>query len=143
VEVGGLVYLIGGTEGKPEPTMYRMDRLRRARMAPESFAYPSGFSVDEYVKTQRRFDFMVESEVLLKLKFTDHAGDHLLEAAMAKDQKTWSSGGALCVQGTVMLSQRLRWWLRSFGPHVEVLEPASLRAELAAEAAQLASLYGT
>jgi predicted DNA-binding transcriptional regulator YafY len=46
------------------------------------------------------------------------------------------------VQGTVMLSQRLRWWLRSFGPNVEVLTPASLRAELAAEAARLYEMYG-
>ena len=41
-----------------------------------------------------------------------------------------------------MLSQRLRWWLRSFGPNVEVLGPASLRAELAAEARALARSYG-
>ncbi|MBN3757442.1 WYL domain-containing protein [Paraburkholderia sp. Tr-20389] len=48
---------------------------------------------------------------------------------------------ALHVQGTVMLSQRLRWRLRSFGPNVELLGPASLRAELAAEAAELANIY--
>ncbi|HKR46614.1 MAG TPA: WYL domain-containing transcriptional regulator [Paraburkholderia sp.] len=142
VEVSGLVYLIGATEGKPEPTMYRLDRLWRARAQAEPFDYPRSFSLDEYVKKQRRFDFMVEKEVLLKLKFIDEAGDHLLEAPMAKDQKTSSKDGVLYVQGTVMLSQRLRWWLRSFGPKVEVLGPASLRAELAAEAAQLARLYG-
>jgi predicted DNA-binding transcriptional regulator YafY len=142
VEVSGLVYLIGATQGKPEPTMYRLDRIWRARAQAESFEYPPGFSLDEYVKKQRRFDFMVEKEVLLKLKFINEAGDHLLEAPMAKDQKTSEQDGALYVQGTVMLSQRLRWWLRSFGPRVEVLGPASLRTELAAEAAQLARMYG-
>jgi predicted DNA-binding transcriptional regulator YafY len=85
---------------------------------------------------------MVEKEVVLKLKFVCGAGDHLLEAPMSKDQKSTREDGALHVQGTVMLSQRLRWWLRSFGPYVEVVGPAGLRSELAAEAAELAQIYG-
>lgn len=141
VEVGGLVYLVAGTEGKPDPTMYRMDRLTRAAARLEPFAYPASFSLDAYVRQQRRFDFMVEKEAVLKLKFVGGAGDHLLEAPMSKDQKSTRKEDALHVQGTVMLSQRLRWWLRSFGPNVEVLGPATLRAELAAEAAELATIY--
>ncbi|MBN3754881.1 WYL domain-containing protein [Paraburkholderia sp. Tr-20389] len=142
VEVGGLVYLVAGMEGKPHPTMYRMDRLTSAKALLEPFAYPASFSLDAYVRQQRSFDFMVEKEVLLKLKFFSSAGEHLLEAPMSKDQKYSRKDDALHVQGTVMLSQRLRWWLRSFGPNVEVLGPASLRAELAAEAAELAKMYG-
>ncbi|MFM0375793.1 WYL domain-containing protein [Paraburkholderia strydomiana] len=142
VEVGGLVYLVAGTEGKTNPTMYRMDRVARADAMLESFVYPASFSLDAYVRQQRSFDFMVEKEVVLKLKFVCGAGDHLLEAPMSKDQKSTREDGALHVQGTVMLSQRLRWWLRSFGPYVEVVGPAGLRSELAAEAAELAQIYG-
>jgi predicted DNA-binding transcriptional regulator YafY len=142
VEVGGLVYLVAGTEGKANPTMYRIDRLTSAKALLESFTYPASFSLDAYVRQQRSFDFMVEKEVQIKLKFVDGAGDHLLEAPMSKDQKSTRKDDALHVRGTVMLSQRLRWWLRSFGPNVEVLGPASLRAELAAEAAELARIYG-
>lgn len=141
VEVGGLVYLVGGTEGKSNPTMYRMDRLSRARALAETFTYPSTFSLETYVKQQRSFDFMVEAEIPLKLKFLQGAGDHLLEAPLAKDQKATRKDDVLFVQGSVLLSQRLRWWLRSFGPTVEVIEPASLRAELASEAKQLALMY--
>ncbi len=142
VEVGGLVYLVAGTEGKANPTMYRLDRLARAAALLESFAYPSSFSLDAYVKQQRSFDFMVEKEVQLKLRFVGGAGDHLLEAPMSKDQKSTRKDDALHVQGSVMLSQRLRWWLRSFGPYVEVIGPTSLRAELAEEAGELARIYG-
>lgn len=143
VEVGGLVYVVGGTEGKSDPTMYRMDRLWRAKALPETFTYPPTFSLDHYVKQQRSFDFMVEKEVSLKLKFVRGAGDHLFEAPMAKDQKATREDDALFVQGSVLLSQRLRWWLRSFGPNVEVIGPAALRAELANEAEQLARMYGS
>ncbi|CAE6959478.1 helix-turn-helix transcriptional regulator [Paraburkholderia domus] len=142
VEVGRLVYFVGGTEGKEEHTMYRMDRLAHAEAMLDSFDYPASFSLEDYVKQQRRFDFVVEKELLLKLRFVEGAGDHLLEAPLSKDQKINRKDAALLVQGTVMLSQRLRWWLRSFGPNVEVLEPSSLRAELAAEAKALARIYG-
>ena len=142
VEVGGLVYLVAGMEGKAKPTMYRLDRMTRAEAMLESFEYPASFSLDSYVKQQRSFDFMVEKEMPLELKFVGGAGEHLLEAPMSKDQQSTRRGDALHVQGTVLLSQRLRWWLRSFGPNVEVIGPASLRAELAEEAGKLATIYG-
>ncbi|WP_144157894.1 helix-turn-helix transcriptional regulator [Paraburkholderia sp. BCC1885] len=141
VEVGGLVYLVGGTEGRSNPTMYRMDRLSSAEVMLDAFNYPPSFSLDAYVKQQRSFDFMVESAVLLRLKFVGGAGDHLLEAPLAENQKSSRDTDALYVQGTVILSQRLRWWLRSFGPNVEVLGPATLRAEFAEEAQALARTY--
>jgi predicted DNA-binding transcriptional regulator YafY len=141
VEVGGLVYLIGATEGRPNPTMYRLDRLWRAAMMLESFDYPRSFQLANYVKQQRQFDFMVQGEILLKLRFSNGAGDHLLETPFADDQKEQRVGDRLDVQGTTLLSQRLRWWLRSFGPSVEVLEPEYLRTELASEARELAAMY--
>ncbi len=141
VEVGGLVYLIGGTEGRPNPTMYRLDRLGSAEMMLESFSYPRSFKLGDYVKQQRQFDFMVEGEVTLELRFLNGTGDHLLETPFAADQDSRQTSSGLEVQGTVLLSQRLRWWLRSFGPFVEVTGPESLRAEFAQEARALAKLY--
>ncbi|CAE6824675.1 hypothetical protein R75483_06410 [Paraburkholderia domus] len=141
VEVGGLVYLIGGTEGRPNPTMYRLDRLDSAKMMLESFSYPRTFKLDDYVKQQRQFDFMVEGEVTLTLRFLNGAGNHLLETPFATDQKARQTDDGFEVQGTTVLSQRLRWWLRSFGPYVEVIGPQSLRAEFAQEARALAEIY--
>jgi predicted DNA-binding transcriptional regulator YafY len=141
VEVGTLVYLISQRDTRPEPFMYRLDRIVRADVLLESFRYPTSFSLDQYVRTQRSFDFLVEKEIALDLKFTHHAGHHLLESPFAPDQTHEQQDDFLRVRGTVMLSQRLRWWLRSFGPHVEVLAPQSLREELAAEARELAGIY--
>ncbi|NMV37872.1 helix-turn-helix transcriptional regulator [Ralstonia insidiosa] len=142
VEVGGLVYLVALMSRHPNPAMYRLDRVASAVMLPESFTYPHDFTLSAYVRQQRQFDFMVEGEICLKLRFTNNAGDHLLEAPLSDDQKSRRDGGHLEVEGTVLLSQRLRWWLRAFGPNVEVLAPASLRGELAREAHAMAALYG-
>lgn len=141
VEVGGLVYLVAAMPRQPQPAMYRLDRLARVTMLPESFAYPRGFRLSEYVREQRQFDFMVEGEIDLRLRFRNGAGNHLLEAPLSEDQQAAQNGDALEVRGTVLLSQRLRWWLRAFGPNVEVLQPANLRAELAEEAKALGAIY--
>jgi predicted DNA-binding transcriptional regulator YafY len=142
VEVGTLVYLIGKRENKPAPYMYRVDRLDRAEVMFESFDYPADFSLERYVRTQRSFDFEVGPSMQVELLFAVHAGDHLLEAPFAPDQRHEVRGNALHVKGTVALSQRLRWWLRSFGPNVEVLAPDVLRNEVREEAKALARLYG-
>ncbi|MFT3804715.1 MAG: WYL domain-containing protein [Burkholderiaceae bacterium] len=142
VEVGGLVYLVAAMPHHASPAMYRLDRLVQATMLPEPFDYPREFKLSVYVREQRQFDFMVEGEVGLRLRFTCGAGDHLLETPMSVDQKVSQNGNVLEVCGTVRLSQRLRWWLRGFGPNVEVLAPAGLRSELATDARTLVGVYG-
>ncbi|MEN4919344.1 WYL domain-containing protein [Achromobacter spanius] len=141
VEVGGVVYLVAAMAGYDKPAMYRLDRLVSANMLPEVFSYPPEFSLAEYVKAQRQFDFMVEGAVSVELLFLNGAGNHLLESPLADDQVAQPAGAGLNIRGTVLLSKRLRWWLRSFGPNVEVLGPAALRDEMAAEARALAALY--
>jgi len=42
---------------------------------------------------------------------------------------------------TVEDDQTLRWWLLGFGSRVEVLEPAELRAEIAAQVNAAAHRY--
>lgn len=142
VEVGDIIYLVASIAGKPAPAMYRLNRIASAEISLESFVYPPNFKLDAYVKEQRQFDFFVEGVIPVVLRFANPRGDHLLESPLSEDQVHRIVGEHLEVRGTVVLSQRFRWWLRSFGPYVEVLEPASLRAELAAEAAALARIYG-
>lgn len=141
VEVGGVIYLVAAMVGYPKPAMYRLDRVISATMLPEIFTYPREFSLAEYVKHQRQFDFMVEGAIKLELRFLDGAGNHLIESPLSDDQVAEYVGSELRVRGTVLLSKRLRWWLRAFGPNVEVLEPATLREEMANEAETLVALY--
>ncbi|WP_313369383.1 WYL domain-containing protein [Achromobacter animicus] len=143
VEVGGVIYLVAATFGYSKPAMYRLDRVVSATMLPEIFNYPREFSLAEYVKHQRQFDFMVEGTIKLELRFLSGAGNHLIESPLSDDQVAEYVGSDLRVRGTVLLSKRLRWWLRAFGPNVEVVGPATLREEMASEAETLAALYAT
>ena len=141
VEVGGIVYLVGTRIDGLDPRMYRLDRMSHAEMSMASFDYPRDFHLDAYVKEQRQFDFMTEGSARISLRFRNSAGDHLLESPLSQDQTHQVKGEYLDVQGTVMLSRRLRWWIRAFGPDVEVIEPKALRDEFAGDARLLFQTY--
>jgi predicted DNA-binding transcriptional regulator YafY len=141
VEVSGIVYLVGTGIDQLEPKMYRLDRMFKAEMSVESFNYPVEFSLDAYVKEQRQFDFMTEGKTRIFLRFKNKAGEHLLESLLSQDQTHQINGEYLDVQGSVTLSRRLRWWIRSFGPDVEVIEPEALRDEFSNEAKRLLETY--
>ncbi|GAB3625853.1 transcriptional regulator [Pandoraea terrae] len=140
VEVGGVGYLVAATKDRANPVMYRLDRMVTATVL-DPFAYPETFSIESYIKRQRNFDFFPEGMIWLSLRFRGMAGDHLIESPMSEDQQVKRHGDVLEVNGTVMASKRLRWWVRSFGANVEVVAPEALRQEFVEEARALYAQY--
>jgi predicted DNA-binding transcriptional regulator YafY len=62
---------------------------------------------------------------------------------LCADQKIGQEqNGFVRVSGTVADTQQLRWWLLGFGDKVEVLAPASLRAEFTQIADAMSGFYG-
>lgn len=142
VEMASFVYLVAKRTSKPDPAMYRLDRMKSAQVCPDPFSYPRDFSLEKYIAQERQFDFLPKGDIKLAVRFAKGRNHAVLEAPISGDQtvETHPDGG-ITVQATVILSERLRWWLRSFGPHAEILEPRSLRKEFAAEAKASARLY--
>lgn len=142
VEMASLVYMVAKRDSKPDAAMYRLDRMQSARVCPESFSYPRTFSLAKYVAQERQFDFLPRGEIQLAVRFANGWNHTVCETPISQDQTVERHpDGTITVRGTVVLSERLRWWLRSFGPFVEILEPANLRAEFATEARAAAKLY--
>lgn len=142
----GVVYLVARNiirdKVMPNPTMYRVDRMQEAEMLQETFVYPDDFVLASYVETERKFDFYPDGQIPLVLRFQAHAAHSVLDGRMAEDQTVeMNDDGTITVRGTVMLSDKLRWWIRAFGPGVEVMAPASLRDAFAEEARQTAARY--
>ncbi|MEN7528677.1 WYL domain-containing protein [Cupriavidus sp. DL-D2] len=142
VEMASFVYLVAKRGSKPEPAMYRLDRMESARVCPEPFPYPKDFSLEKYIAQERQFDFLPRGEIKLAVRFTNGRSHAVCEAPISQDQTVEHyPDGSIIVRGTVKLSERLHWWLRSFGPFAEVLEPTHLRDEFAAESRAAAKLY--
>jgi predicted DNA-binding transcriptional regulator YafY len=124
-------------------SLFRLDRIVSATESDKSFAYPEDFSLRDYIESEQAFNFLTQPAVRLSIAFDGHAGNHLRETPMSKDQQIETlADGRMMVTGTVIPSLKLRWWLRSFGASVEILAPAALREEFAAEYHRLATRYG-
>jgi len=153
VESAGVMYLVAqDMDNPPRPEKgkaewlrqhLRLDRIDKVEETKETFRYPADFKLDDYVNANKEFNFRVEGDPFqLRLAFSNHAGDHLLDSHVAEDQTAqWDAQGRLIVSGTVVKSLKLRWWLRSFGPDVEILEPRWWREEFAEDYRKLAEQY--
>jgi len=154
VESAGLVYMVAQSpdhpprpdEGKPNwlRILYRLDRIVSAVDSGSKFAYPRDFKLQATIEKEQVFDFLPEPPVLLELALEPAEAKRLEERRMSKDQTIEPlPDGRMKITGTVVLSVKLRWWLRSLGAAVEIVAPATLRDEFAREAVALAKCYGT
>jgi predicted DNA-binding transcriptional regulator YafY len=142
VEAGDLIYLVAQVPGKPAAVMYRLDRMERAQATDRLFTYPRDFSLSSYVDKERKFDFFPSGNAQIVLRFAPNAAHGVLEAPLSLDQTyAVDDAGLVTIRATVMLSERLRWWIRSYGPYVEVIEPQALRQDFVAEAKEAFNLY--
>ncbi|WP_250493790.1 WYL domain-containing protein [Caballeronia sp. GAWG1-1] len=154
VESAGLMYVVAQEmDFPPNPEKgkfewlrppLRLDRIVQVEETKESFTYPADFSLEQYIKTDKAFQFMVKGEPFrIRLAFSEHAGDHLLESHVSADQSPpeYDERERLVISATVVDSLKLGWWLRSFGPAVEILEPQWLREKVADDARKAAQQY--
>jgi predicted DNA-binding transcriptional regulator YafY len=154
VESAGIMYMVAQDPSfeprKDKPriqwlrSLFRLDRIVSATESGKTFVYPEDFSLRDYIGSEQAFNFLTEPPVHLSVAFDGHFGNHLRETPMSKDQKIEILGdGRMMVTGTVIPSLKLRWWLRSFGASIEILAPAALRDEFAAEYQKLAARYSS
>lgn len=94
---------------------------------------PVGFDMDQEVERSQGMGGSNEP-IRLVTRFWRKAGSHLMETRLAEDQVIQDDDESdyhFWLTATVNDTAQLRWWLLSFGQHVEVFEPKELRAELA------------
>tara|TARA_Y100000590_G_scaffold353552_1_gene406513 strand:+ start:501 stop:761 length:261 start_codon:yes stop_codon:yes gene_type:complete len=78
----------------------------------------------------------------IEIIFDASAGFHLYETPLSENQKiNDEKNGNLRVYATVADTEQLRWWLLSFGEHVEVMNPVFLRNEFKKRTKLLESKY--
>ncbi|MFP5440563.1 MAG: helix-turn-helix transcriptional regulator [Gammaproteobacteria bacterium] len=143
VFVDGVVYFVCQLHSDESRIAHLpVQRIKAIKATTEPAQVPAGFDLDQFVDAN--FDYPVGNKPLKLVFRMDRAtAAHLSERPLAKDQQVDDDGEAHCiVRATVRDTQQLRWWLLGFGDKVEVLEPASLRAEFRGIAEALAASYG-
>lgn len=139
---GPALYLLATLDEYQDVRQLRVHRFLGAELLPDqSRQLPAGFDLDAYIQNGG-FEYPEGEPIALVALFQRGAAWHLQETPLSADQQIVDEDAErVRLSATVNDTQFLRWWLLGFGPGVEVLEPAALRAEMAETARQMVQRY--
>lgn len=139
---GRVIYLVATLWDYDDPIQFALHRFTSASINNEKAIHkPKQFKLDRYIE-DGYFDYLIGSDIRVELLFDQSAALHLTETPLSNDQALSStSDGRTRLKATTQNTDRLRWWIRGFGSHIEVVKPIHLRKEFIKEANQLCALY--
>lgn len=141
VQRGKLMYLVCTIKNYQDLRILALHRIQIAELLETKVIKPDAFDLDSYLACGA-FGWGGGQIVKLKVLFDPEAGGHLCETPLSADQRiTPQPDGRLQVTATVTDGKQLLWWLLAFGQAVEVIEPKSLRKEVATQLAKAAAKY--
>jgi predicted DNA-binding transcriptional regulator YafY len=137
------LYLIGHDETRAAIRTFKIERIVDLALAPETFDAPEAAAFEALIP--RAWDIIADQPpVEVVLRFRPGVAARVGEATWHPSQRvTIEADGALRWQATVAGTIEIRLWILSWGDDVEVLEPRSLRDDVAATLGRAFSRYGT
>lgn len=137
---GGL-YVLGRSHKHRKLIYLAVERLRSVERLPATFAYPTGYSPERH--TEGTFGIVDGPETRVELLLHSPEGAELLQARRIHRTQRFVTrpDGTTLLTMTVRGTAELANWILSLGPHVEVVAPEALRAEIAATLDSAAARY--
>lgn len=142
--VGYSVYVIGHAvrDGREGVITFKLDRIKSAEVLANNFEIPADFDIDKLLSGSWGIIWGEENEV--ELKFSPAVTRRVKEAHWHMSQViTDLPDGGCILKLKVGSLLEITPWIRSWGPDVEVLAPASLRQEFRVWTSQLQKIYNT
>lgn len=135
------LYLAGYSHKHGKIVTLALDRCRAIEWRRgDAFDYPDGYHPSQLVAGA--FGLIVGQEAAVRVRFDAEVAPFVERATWHPTQRiTKVDGGAIEVTMTVRGTKELASWVLSFGGKAEILEPASLRDEIARELAAAAARY--
>jgi predicted DNA-binding transcriptional regulator YafY len=137
----GSLYLYGYSRDHGENRTWKVDRMVDAQPTEFQFQRPD----DEQISAQLAGSFGIftgKGDVPVRIRFAPSAARYVSEKRMHASQTVipQPDGGAI-VEFRLSNTTEVKAWALSFGPAAEVLEPETLRNEIAADLSATASRY--
>jgi len=143
IEHRGSLYLVGHSQQHDEVRHWKVDRIEAVEVTKFPFQRPADFDLEKHL-TGSLGVFHGKANVRVRVRFAASAARYLREKRMHASQRvTDRRDGGATVEWTLSSTVEAKSLILSFGAAAEVLEPAELRAEIAAEVATLAKTYAT
>lgn len=140
----GEPYLIAWCEWRQDFRDFFLGRIREWTLLPPADAFPRDHAFD--VEAYLRPGFALhhgEALVTVRIRFSSYQARWVRERRYHPSQQcTEAADGSLEMTLALAGTAEVKRWLLGYGAEVEVLEPLSLRAEMAAEAKKLGGIYG-
>ena len=126
------LYLIGYDEERAAIRTFKVERIRAAALTPRTFEPPDPATTTSSLRAA--WDIIADQEpVPIVLRFAPPVASRVLEATWHPTQTVAvEPDGSLRWRATVSGTIEIRLWILSWGDDVEVLEPQSLRDDVAA-----------
>jgi predicted DNA-binding transcriptional regulator YafY len=149
VEYRGGLYLLGRTHLHRTPIFLALERIRSVELLvcaegqPSSFVYPPTYRPDKHM--EGTFGIMNGGETRVQLLIANDQTAAYLRARSIHPTQRFTSrpDGKTVLTMNVRGTDELTNWILGFGPWLEVLKPASLRARVGALLAEAAGRYAT
>lgn len=135
------LYLVAYSRRAGDIRVFKVTRIRQADLTAKTFSRPEDFDLEGYfapsisvVRSGSVFEACVE--------FTGPAIDLVQERRWHPSQRVVvQQPDRLVVKLRISDSVGLKQWVKSFGPHAQLLSPPQLREQLGRELAAAAALY--
>lgn len=137
---GGAWYLVAFCHLRSSVILFRMDRIRDAKVLRENFELPRNFSADAYFAGS----WLVEQgePIHVRLRFFPEAARWVKEVKYHPSQTlTEHDDGSLIFEATVNGQREILRWIMGYGAEVEVIEPDELRYVVSGQITEMARLY--
>ncbi|GAA4444540.1 WYL domain-containing transcriptional regulator [Novipirellula rosea] len=140
-EHNGALYVVGHSCHHDEIRTWKIDRMETAEVTEFPFIRPANFNLSEHFKGA--FAVIVGSEpVTVRIRFRGSAARYAVERKINTSQTaTPGPGGSVDITVTLTSTIEIKSYILSFGSSAEVIEPESLRTEVAEEFQQAIANY--
>ena len=114
---GPFLYLVARFKDYDNERSLALHRFISAKKLERTFERPDEFDLQKY-DDSGRFGFGDGRYIQLTLKIKKHAGLHVVEAPLSKDQKVIEEGDCYIITATIVDTDILDRWIRGFGEDV-------------------------
>jgi len=139
----GVIYLICTLWNYDDVKQFALHRFNYAEIVDGDINIQENFSLRHYIEKDQQFSYKLSDEpILLKVLFNAETAAHLAETPLSENQTlTPQDDGRILLDVEITQTLDLLWWLQAFGDNIEVLEPASMRAEFKKTSRSLERIY--
>lgn len=137
LQILGAWYVVGHDDRSGEERLFKVERVREARLTDETFTPPADFDVGRYLDRGRRGGPRAGRA---EVRFSPPLARLIAEENPPERVRVLPSGEAILTQEFDQI-EWLAGWALAFGDAAEVLSPPEARAQVAARCRETLALY--